>query len=127
MYLFYIELPPLHVHLTFIGSSIIGANGTLICEVQLVDRLVVTPTIYWEKQYQRYGQKILLNGSDPVLSDNILTSVLNLSALETSDAGLYTCTTRIVIENVHINISSYAQFELHINGICYLVTIRLLF
>ena len=80
------------------GSVSTGSPLSLTCVVGVVEGLVVQPTIMWTKQYE-VSQSIIGQRME-----NNLT--LQFNFINTSDAGQYTCTAGIKVENINLTVSN---------------------
>lgn len=92
-----IDIPPLNVTITSIGSQAFNSSYTLMCGIQLVTGFISLPSIQWRK-----GSTIVqssVNDSDGMLS-------LSFSSLTASDAGWYTCSVELVVSEIQFNMSS---------------------
>ena len=90
-------LPPPTVLITTTGTMSPGSSLTLTCEVEVVEGLVVEPVIVWSKSAVSESTSELISFNnisvEPMQTDNTLT--LQFNPINTSDAGVYTCTATV--------------------------------
>ena len=78
----------------------------LICNVSVVDRLIVSPEIIWSKVAGSINNPLPEDDISVELfrTDNKLS--LSFASLESSDAGRYTCDTVVKISEINITQSN---------------------
>ena len=77
-----------------------GEQYMLNCTVSVVDRLVVSPVITWTKR--SVSNTISVSPVNMVVSDTMMSLLLNFSSLNTSDAGQYTCEVSLNVSQIGI-------------------------
>ena len=92
----FIELPTPFVTITTNGDEFVGGTYTIICTVNIIQPLIVSLTIQWNKLNSN-----VLN----TLSGNTVSS-LTFTSLNTSDAGIYTCQATVSIPDIATTINS---------------------
>ena len=85
----------------------VGESFEFVCNVSVVDRLIVSPEITWNKYVSSDNNSL---SEDDINVDPILTSpsVLSLQfdSLDTSDAGRYTCDAVVTLSQISVERSS---------------------
>ena len=77
-----------------------GEQYMLNCTVSVVDRLVVSPVITWTKR--SVSNTISVSPVNMVVSDTMMSLLLNFSSLNTSDTGQYTCEVSLNVSQIGI-------------------------
>ena len=72
----------------------------LNCTVSVVDRLVVSPVIIWTKRSA--SNTISVSPVTVVVSDTMMSLILNFSSLNTSDAGQYICEASLNVSQISL-------------------------
>ena len=98
-----------------------GKEYSITCTVEVIDRLIVTPTIVWIKDSVNTSlvsddlnvisvPSVLSNISDTMYSLSLFYSSLNIS-----DAGQYTCQAIITVNEINVTVtnSSVHNLSLH--------------
>ena len=91
-----IELPTPFVTITTNGDQFVGGTYTITCTVNIIQPLITSLTIQWNKLNSN-----VLN----TLSGNTVSS-LTFTSLNTSDAGIYTCQATVSIPDIATTINS---------------------
>ena len=88
-------------------NPIPGDAFEFICNVSLVDRLIVSPEITWSKVAGSVNDPLPEDyiSVDSVRTNNELS--LLFTTLSTSDAGRYTCDMDLTISEINITRSNY--------------------
>ena len=100
------------------GKPVPGEEYLLNCTVEVIDRLIVTPTIVWIKDSVNTSfvsddlntisvPQVLSNISDTMYSQSLFFSSLN-----TSDAGQYTCHATIRVNKINVTVTSTSVQDL---------------
>ena len=109
-----------------IGSGETGTDVVLTCQVETVPRLVVTPVVYWFKRHHiNVIDKNITSLSNTTTSNNITFSMLSMESLQTSDAGIYFCETKISIDLLSKNIVQKENITLFIERKLYFVNLMI--
>ena len=110
-----IDLPVPSIDLQVIGSGETGTDVVLTCQIETVPRLVVTPVVYWfQRHHINIINKNITSLSNTTTSNNITYSMLSIEYLQTSDAGIYFCETKISIDVLSKNIVQKGNVTLFI-------------
>ena len=101
------------------SDPIPGDAFEFICNVSVVDRLIVSPEITWSKVAGSASNPLPEDdiSVDPVLKNNLLS--LNFTSLNTSDAGRYTCEAVLTISQISIVRSNNTAEDLTLQSECY--------
>ena len=91
-----IELPLPFVTITTNGGQFVGGTYTITCTVNIIQPLIASLTIQWNKLNSN-----VLN----TLSGNSVSN-LTFTSLNTSDAGIYTCQATVSIPDIATTINS---------------------
>ena len=75
-----------------------GEQYMLNCTVSVVERLIVSPVITWTKRSA--SNTISVSPVNMVVSDTMMSLLLNFSSLNTSDAGQYTCEVSLNVSQI---------------------------
>ena len=104
------------VMITTTGTMSPGSSLTLTCEVGVVEGLVVEPVIVWSKSAVSGSTPELTSFNiisvEPMQTDNTLT--LQFNPINTSDAGVYTCTATVAVEAINITVSNFSKVNVRI-------------
>ena len=106
--LFGIDLPSPVVNIMTSGKAVPGEEYLLNCTVEVIDRLIVIPTIVWIKDSVNTSlvSDDLKSISVPSVLSNISDTMYSLSlffsSLNTSDAGQYTCQATITVNETNV-------------------------
>ena len=92
------ELVPPNVAIATNGAQTIGGSYNMTCTVNVLDLLVPNTMIQWVKTPP--------NNTIPSPTTANTTSIHYIEALNTSDAGLYTCIAIITIPDIGLTIRS---------------------
>ena len=100
------------------GKAVPGEEYLLNCTVEVIDRLIVTPTIVWIKDSVNTSlvSDDLNTISVPSVLSNISDTMYSLSlffsSLNTSDAGQYTCQATITVNEINIMLTDKSVQDL---------------
>ena len=96
-----------------------GDAFEFICNVSVVDRLIVPPEITWSKVAGSVSNSVPEDdiSVDPVLNNNLLS--LTFTSLNTSDAGRYTCEAVLVISQINVVRPNNTAEDLTLQSECY--------
>ena len=99
-----------------------GEEYNITCTVEVIDRLIATPTIVWIKD----SINISLASDDlntisvPSVLSNISDTMYSLSlffsSLNTSDAGQYTCQATITVNETNITVTNNSVQDLSLQS-----------
>ena len=103
-------LHPPTVMNTIAGNTYLGSSLTLICKVDVIERLVVQPSILWTKQAVGSNNTLNSISKNVVKTNNTLT--LTLNSIKTADAGQYTCTAIVNISTIDLIVTANSSTEL---------------
>ena len=99
-----------------------GDEYNITCTVEVIDRLIVTPTIVWIKDSVNTSlvsddQKTI---SVPSVRSNISNTMYSLSlffsSLNTSDAGQYTCQATITVNKINVTLSNTSVLNVELQS-----------
>ena len=99
-----------------------GEEYNITCIIEVIDRLIVTPTIVWIKESVNTSlvSDDLNTISVPSVLSNISDTMYSLSlffsSLNTSDAGQYTCQATITVNEINVTISSTSTQDLQLQS-----------
>ena len=99
-----------------------GEEYNIICTVEVIDRLIVTPTIVWIKDSVNTSlvSDDLNTISVPSVLSNISVTLYSLSlffsSLNTSDAGQYTCQATITVTEINVTVTNTILVDLPIQS-----------
>lgn len=95
---FSIGVPPLNTTITSMSEKALGAPYSLTCSVSLIDGFISQPTILWYN-----GNNELVESST---NDNNGSLTLYFQSLNSTHAGLYTCSVSLTVPQININLNS---------------------
>ena len=103
------DLPNPIVNIITSGIQSIGGTYNITCTVNVVDRLIVNPTIDWRKNslINSNNDGDTLSVTPTVIGSNAQSLIF--SSLNTSDAGQYTCQATITVPNIATTTASSNQ------------------
>ena len=99
-----------------------GEEYNITCTVEVIDRLIVTPTIVWIKDSVNTSlvSDDLNTISVPSVLSNISDTMYSLSlffsSLNTSDAGQYTCQAIITVNEINLTVTNSNVFDLSLQS-----------
>ena len=110
--LFGIDLPSPVVNIMTSGKTVPGEEYLLNCTVEVIDRLIVTPTIIWIKN--SVNRSLVSDDLKTIsvpsvlrnISDTMYSLSLFFSSLNTSDAGQYTCQATITVNEINMTVTN---------------------
>ena len=100
------------------GKAVPGEEYLLNCTVEVIDRLIVIPTVVWIKDSANtslvsdYLNTISVPSVLSNISDTVYSMSLFFSSLNTSDAGQYTCQATITVNKINITITNTSAQDL---------------
>ena len=100
------------------GIARLGKEYNITCTVEVIDRLIVTPTIVWIKDSVNTSlvSKDLNTISVPsvlsIISDTMYSLSLFFSSLNTSDAGQYICQATITLNEINVTVTNTSVLDL---------------
>ena len=100
------------------GKAVPGEEYLLNCTVEVIDRLIVTPTIVWIKD--SVNTSLVSDDLNTISVPSVLTNIsdtlyslsLFFSSLNTSDAGQYTCQATITVNEINIILTNKSVQDL---------------
>ena len=116
--IFLIALPSPIMNIMTSGIARPGEEYNITCTVEVIDRLIVTPTIVWIKD--RVNTSLASDDLNtinvPLVLSNISDTMYSLSlffySLNTSDAGQYTCQVTITENGINVTITNTKLLDL---------------
>ena len=99
-----------------------GEEYNITCTVEVIDRLIVTPTIIWIKDSVNTSlvSDDLNTISVPTVLSNISDTLYSLSlffsSLNTSDAGQYTCQATITVNEINVTVTNTSIHNLSLQS-----------
>ena len=95
-----------------------GEEYNITCTIEVIDRLIVTPTIIWIKD--SFNTSLMSDDLNTIsvpsvlsnISDKMYSLSLFFSSLNTSDAGQYTCQATITVNDINVTITNSNVLEL---------------
>ena len=135
--LFWIDLPSPVVNIMTSGKAEPGEEYLLNCTVNVIKRLIVTPTIVWIKDNVNTSlvSDDLKTISVPSVLSNISNTMYSLSlffsSLNTSDAGQYTCQATITVNKINVTTANSSiedlvlQSKYNLNKQSYIIFINI--
>ena len=95
-----------------------GEKYNITCTVEVIDRLIVTPTIVWIKD--SVNTSLLSDDLNTIsvpsvlsnISDTMYSLSLFFSSLNTSDAGQYTCQATITVNEINVTVTNTSILDL---------------
>ena len=106
------------MNITTTGIVRPGEEYNITCTVEVIDRLIVTPTIVWIKDSVNtslVSDDLNTISVPPVLSnisDTLYSLSLFFSSLNTSDAGQYTCQATITVTEINVTVAKTIVLDL---------------
>ena len=105
-------MPSPVVNIMTSGKAVPGEEYILNCTVEVIDRLIVTPTIVWIKD--SVSTSLVSNDLKSISVPSVLSNISNtmyslslfFSSLNTSDAGQYTCQATITVNEITVTLSN---------------------
>ena len=99
-----------------------GEEYNITCTVEVIDRLIVAPTIVWIKD--RVSTSLLSNDlntiSEPSVLSNISDTMYSLSlffsSLNTFDAGQYGCQASITVNEINVTVTNFSVQDLSLQS-----------
>ena len=93
-------------------KAVPGEEYLLNCTVEVIDRLIVTPTIIWIKD--SVNRSLVSDDLKTIsvpsvlrnISDTMYSLSLFFSSLNTSDAGQYTCQATITVNEINVTVTN---------------------
>lgn len=107
--------------IVFEGEGTAGSALSIICRVDVVDRLVVQPRLLWKKsQSSSYydagsGNEQYLNGEVLETLDST-DNILHFNEMNTSLAGVYICTALIDIISINVLKTANDTQAIHVSS-----------
>ena len=95
-----------------------GEEYNITCTVEVIDRLIVTPTIVWIKDSVNTSlvsddlNTISVPSVLSIISDMMYSLSLFFSSLYTSEAGQYTCQATITLNDINVTVSTTNSLDL---------------
>ena len=107
-YHFLIAIPSPIINIITTGITRPGEEYNITCIVEVIDRLIVTPTIVWIKD--SVNTSLVSDDLNAISVPSVLSNISNtmyslslfFSSLNTSDAGQYTCQATITVYEINV-------------------------
>ena len=93
-----IGVPPLNTTITSMSEKALGAPYSLTCSISLIDGFISQPTILW---YNRNNELV-----ESSTNNNNGSLTLYFQSLNSTHAGLYTCSVSLTVLQININLNS---------------------
>ena len=118
LFFFLIAIPSPIVNIMTTGITRPGEEYNIICIVEVIDRLIVTPTIVWIKD--SVNTSLVSDDLNTISVPSVLSNISNtmyslslfFSSLNTSDAGQYTCQATITVNEINVTRTDTNVLEL---------------
>ena len=99
-----------------------GDEYSITCTVEVIDRLIVTPTIIWIKD--SVNTSLVSDDLNTISVPSVLSKIsgtlyslsLFFSSLNTSDAGQYTCQATITVTEINVTVTNTILLDLPIQS-----------
>ena len=117
-HIFLIAIPSPIMNIMTTGIARPGEEYNITCTVEVIDRLIVTPTIVWIKNsvntslVSDYLNTISVPSVLSNISDTMYSLSLFFSSLNTSDAGHYTCQATITVNEINVTVTNTSLQDL---------------
>ena len=117
-YLFLIAIPSPIMKMMTTGINRAGEEYNITCTVEVIDRLIVIPTIVWIKA--SVNTSLLFDDLNTINVPSVLSNISNtmyslsliFSSLNTSDAGQYTCQSIISVNEINVTVTNSSVQDL---------------
>ena len=126
-YLFLIAIPSPIMNIMTTGIIRAGEEYNIACSIEVIDRLIVTPTIVWIKDSVNTSlvsddlKRISVPSVLSNISDTMYSLSLFFSSLNTFDAGQYTCQATITVNEINATVTNTSVLDLPLQSRCMLV------
>ena len=113
------------------GIARAGEEYNITCTVEVIGRLIVTPTIVWIKDSVNTSlvsddlNTISVPSVRSNISDTMYSLSLLFSSLNTSDAGQYTCQATISVNEINVTVTNTSILDLPLQS-KYMLVLNLL-
>ena len=105
-----------------IGIARPGEEYNITCTVEVIDRLIVIPTIVWTKD--SVNTSLVSDDLNTIsvpsvlsnISDTLYSLSLFFSSLNTSDAGQYTCQAAITVNEIDVTVTNTILVDLSLQS-----------
>ena len=111
---FHIATPIPVVEILTNGLAQPGEQYMLNCTVSVVDRFIVSPVITWTKRSA--SSTISISPVNMVVSDTMMSLLLNFPSLNTSNAGQYTCEVSLNVSQIGMVTNNSDSVNLPLEG-----------
>ena len=100
------------------GINRAGEEYNITCTVEVIDRLIVVPTIVWIKD--SVNTSLVSDDLNTINVPSVLSNISNtmyslsliFSSLNTSDAGQYTCQAIITVNEINVTVTNSSVQDL---------------
>ena len=96
------------------GINRAGEEYNITCTVEVIDRLIVIPTIVWIKA--SVNTSLLSDDLNRNISNTMYSLSLIFSSLNTSDAGQYTCHSTITVNEINVTVTNSSVQDLSLQS-----------
>ena len=94
------------------GDPIAGSTYTLVCQVSVVEGLVVDPDVVWLDSNGTAVSGVNITVGGPSIEGSVVTRNLTFSPLHTSHGGDYTCRSSISVSSISVSSISLSSSNL---------------
>ena len=106
------------VMVTSKGDPTAGNTYTLVCQVSVVEGLVVDPDVVWLDSSGRTVSGLDITVGGPSIEGSVVTRNLTFSPLHTSHRGNYTCQATISVFSISLSSSNLTRNTVQSMFIC---------
>ena len=106
------------VMVTSKGDPTAGNTYTLVCQVSVVEGLVVNPVVEWLDSNGTAVSGVNLSVGEPNIEGSVATRNLTFSPLHTSHGGNYTCRASISVSRILLSSSNLTRITVQSMFIC---------
>ena len=106
------------VMVTSKGDPIAGNTYTLVCQVSVVEGLVVNPNVVWLDSNGTTVSGLDITVGGPSIEGSVVTHNLTFSPLHTSHGGDYTCQANVSVVSISLSSSNLTRITVQSMFIC---------
>ena len=100
------------------GDPTAGNTYTLVCQVSVVEGLVVDPDVEWLDSYGTTVNGLDITVGGPNIDGSVVTRNLTFSPLHTFNGGDYTCRASISVSSISLSSSNLTRITVQSMFIC---------